>query len=211
MAATAEVLAWRDGNYRGEGLVEAMLVTGETAMVGKTEISLRHGDFGQADPEVAEVSGEQVYTVQMSWTGMAGVARLHLAVLADGGKTFYFKSNMKTTPVGYLTWQTQEEAELLANTGDPIAAPPSPYPLEPERKGKLLLIHGAPGLGKSTTAQLLSRQHGWVYYEADCFFSLRNPYVPADVLEPSLAQTKQRKLVGEGSEKRIGLCQEVRC
>ena len=202
MSATGEVPPWRDGNYRGEGLVEAMVVTGDTGMVGKTEISLRHGDFGQADPEVAEVSGEQVYTVQMSWTGMAGEDRVHLAVLADGGQKFYFKSNMKTTPVGYLSWQTQEEADLLANTGDPIGAPPSPYPLEPERQGKLLFIHGAPGLGKSTTAQLLSRLHGWVYYEGDCFFSLRNPYVPADVSEPSLAQMKQRKLVGEGSEER---------
>ena len=46
---------------------------------------------------------------------------------------------------------------------------------------------------------MLSRQHGFVFYEGDCFFGLRNPYIPSDVPEPSLAQHKQRKLVGEGA------------
>ena len=32
---------------------------------------------------------------------------------------------------------------------------------------------GPPGAGKSTTAALLGRDHGYVYYEADCFASLK--------------------------------------
>ena len=92
--------------------------------------------------------------------------------------------------------------EEKANEGDPIEAPPSSYKLEPERQGQLLWITGAPGLGKSTTGQLLSRNHGFVFYEGDCFWFLRNPYIPPNVPEPSLAQWKQRKLVGEGAEER---------
>ena len=35
--------------------------------------------------------------------------------------------------------------------------------------GKIIWLSGAPGMGKSTTAQILGRLHGYVYYEADCF------------------------------------------
>ena len=61
---------------------------------------------------------------------------------------------------------------------------------------------GPPGLGKSTTAQLLSREHGYVYYEGDCFWALRNPYVSIDAKEATLAQLSQTKLVGAGLEER---------
>ena len=56
--------------------------------------------------------------------------------------------------------------------------------------------------GKSTTAQLLSRHHGFVYYEGDCFSGCRNPYIPPDVPEPTLAQDTQSRLVGEGIKER---------
>ena len=69
-----------------------------------------------------------------------------------------------------------------------------------------LSVIGPPGFGKSTTAQLLSREHGYVYYEGDCFTGLRNPYIPADVENPSMAQMRQRMLVGEGMEERREVC-----
>merc|ERR1719348_2191973 len=93
----------------------------------------------------------------------------------------------------------------MAKDGDPIEAASSHYKVEPERQGRLIWITAPPGLGKSTSAQLLSRDHGYVYYEGDCFFGLRNPYIPSDVPEPSLAQLKQRKLVGEGAKQRQDL------
>ena len=37
---------------------------------------------------------------------------------------------------------------------------------------------------------------------------MRNPYIPADVENPSLAQTRQRMLVGEGLEERREVCQQ---
>ena len=43
---------------------------------------------------------------------------------------------------------------------DPVAAPDCPYPLRPGLQGKLIWLTGLPGTGKSTSAQLLSRDHG---------------------------------------------------
>ena len=57
-------------------------------------------------------------------------------------------------------------------------------------------------MGKSTTAQLLARNHGYVYYEADCFGSMRNPYVPLEAENPSMAQFNQKNLGGPGLEER---------
>merc|ERR1719430_198206 len=103
-------------------------------------------------------------------------------------------------------WVPEEEGKELAKDGDPIVAPPSHHKVQPEYQGRLIWITGPPGLGKSTSAQLLSREHGFIYYEGDCFFGLRNPYIPADVENPSLHQTKQRKLVGEGVKERKAIC-----
>ena len=67
-------------------------------------------------------------------------------------------------------------------------------------------------MGKSTSAQLLARNHGYVYYEADCFMTFKNPYVPLDVANPSLAQLTQKVLKGPGMEERqaaVKKCQNV--
>merc|ERR1719331_1002808 len=108
-----------------------------------------------------------------------------------------------------LEWITEEEAERIANDGDPIDAPASHYKLEPQRQGRLLWITGPPGLGKSTTAQLLSRKHGYVYYEGDCFFMVRNPYIPPNAQEASLATLEQNKLVGVGVQEREEMAVKV--
>ena len=60
-------------------------------------------------------------------------------------------------------------------------------------------------MGKSTSAQLLAREAGYVYYEADCFTQLKNPYIPLDTDNPSMAQVRQKPLRGPGAEERKGL------
>ena len=72
--------------------------------------------------------------------------------------------------------------------GDPISCPPGPYKVQPHHQGRLLFLTGAPGLGKSTTAQLLARLRGFVYYEEDCFHQLRNPYIPLTAESPTMEQ-----------------------
>ena len=204
----SESYPWMEGHYLGNGHYPvhypAIEISGDQGKLSgglEMKITFVPGDFGEADPEVAKISGGSRFTVQEK-IEIGDKERITPMVLTDDGKTFYFKSPIKTIPVGSLRWVTDEEAREAANDGDPIEAPPSNYKLEPERQGKLLWITGAPGLGKSTTGQLLSRNHGFVFYEGDCFWSLRNPYIPPNVPEPSLAQVKQRKLVGEGAEER---------
>ena len=202
---------WKEGHYLGEGSFSAIEITGDQGILGQgseMKILFVPGDFGEADPEVAEVSGVSRYTVQMK-IEIAGKERITPMVLTDEGKAFYFTTPIKTIPIGSLRWVTEEEARKAANDGDPIEAPPSNYKLEPGRQGKLLWINGAPCLGKSTTGQLLSRNHGFVFYEGDCFWSLRNPYIPPNVPEASLATLKQRKLVGEGAEERKEMVKKV--
>ena len=60
----------------------------------------------------------------------------------------------------------------------------------------MLWITGAPGLGKSTVAQMLGRDHGFVCYEGDCFGNCMNPYIPLEAESPSLAQWNQKVLRG---------------
>ena len=121
---------------------------------------------------------------------------------------------------------TENEFEEIMNDFEPIEAPPGPYKLQPEKKGKIykyicylfltnflqgkiLWFTGGGGVGKSTSAQLLARNHGYVYYEADCFGSLKNPYVPLDAENPSMAQLHQKPLRGQGAEERKAVLKKV--
>ena len=57
-------------------------------------------------------------------------------------------------------------------------------------------------MGKSTTGQMLARDHGFVYYEGDCFGALKNPFNTLDTENPSMDQVKQRNLNGPGAAER---------
>ena len=62
--------------------------------------------------------------------------------------------------IPYLKYLAEE-----TKIGDPIEAPPGPYKIQPENQGKLLWITGSPGVGKSTSAQLLGRKKGKIYHD----------------------------------------------
>ena len=64
-------------------------------------------------------------------------------------------------------------------------------------------------MGKSTSAQILGRDHGYVYYEADCFGGLKNPYVQLNVDNPTMAQIHQKTLKGPGMEERKAMIQRT--
>ena len=96
---------------------------------------------------------------------------------------------------------------------DPLAAPPCPYPLVPGAGGRLVWITGYPGTGKSTAAQIMARNHGqnhnnhskidfndiyflgYVYFEGDCFWGLKNPYIPVNVSNPTMAKVVELQAV----------------
>ena len=41
-----------------------------------------------------------------------------------------------------------------------------------------------------------------MYYEVDCFWFLKNPYIPLDVSDPTLGVESQNDLVGDGRQER---------
>lgn len=200
---------WRDGKYRvKDGGNDIITIAGEklTTNGSKFGAKLKYGSFGEADPKIVEMTGGEKYYNLESTYDVVGKEMVDHGVLIDNGTTIVFKGMVGITT---LVWITEEEAETMANDTDPIEAPTNHYKAEPERQGRLIWITGPPGLGKSTSAQLLSREHGYVYYEGDCFFGLRNPYIPSDVENPSLAQVKQRKLAGKGEAERKKMVETV--
>ena len=122
---------------------------------------------GKAADEVVALTGKTEYNVEL-----VGEMDLKMyGVINEDGKKMTFKDKMG---VGWMEWITEEEAAAIEAAKDPMEAPSHPYKEQPENLGKFLWITGPPGLGKSTTAQLLARNAGYVYYEADCFFSFRS-------------------------------------
>ena len=74
-------------------------------------------------------------------------------------------------------------------------APDCPYHKpQPDNLGKILWFSGPPGVGKSTYAQLMGRYHEYVYYEADCFGIVVNPFVDLHAKNPSMQQLSQKPL-----------------
>ena len=57
-----------------------------------------------------------------------------------------------------------------------------------------MIFTGSPAAGKSTSAQLLSRNSGYVYYEADCYGHFVNPFIDPNAKEPSLHTMLQKPL-----------------
>ena len=96
--------------------------------------------------------------------------------------------------VEFLNWLSDEDMKKLAEKCDPIEAPLHHYKTQPENQGKLVWLSGPPGVGKSTTAQLLSRNFGYVYYEADCTMSFLNPFIPPNEENPTVSSFKQTPL-----------------
>eukprot|EP00090_Calanus_glacialis_P010348 TRINITY_DN18735_c0_g1_i2.p1 TRINITY_DN18735_c0_g1~~TRINITY_DN18735_c0_g1_i2.p1 ORF type:complete len:248 (+),score=69.84 TRINITY_DN18735_c0_g1_i2:39-746(+) len=200
-----------DGHYKVTDIWYKLLwVNGATAVIkgttmGDLSVDLKYGDFGDADREICETTGQSQFRLELSFTVHEKVFK-ELGVVNENGMKITTKSMMG---IAEFEWITDEEAGAMEEDTDPIDAPPAPYKLQPEHQGQLLWFTGPPGLGKSTSAQLLARNHGYVYYEADCFNSCKNPYIPVDVPDPSMAQVNKKQLKGKGSEERIEVVRKL--
>ena len=95
---------------------------------------------------------------------------------------------------------TEEDLKDIDKDFDSLSSPACHYEIQPEVQGttSTSLISSlrssirspalaAWSLGKSTSAQLLAREHGFVYYEADCFVHLKvytdNPEDSLNIME----------------------------
>ena len=147
------------------------------------------GDFGPAHEDIQKMSGIKNANVKMNmWDGMVQSS----AVLAEDGETLYFFGFMNC--VETMKWQTKDNIKKLSEDREPIDEPSCPYKIQPENQGKLIWLSGPPGAGKSTTAQLMAKEAGYVYFEADCAMVNVNPFIPIDAENPSLATMTQKPL-----------------
>ena len=204
--ATNKCVPWKDGNYKLSTMNNNIfVVNGEDVKMETlqgpldSEFSLgtwKFGDFEEAHPEVAKETGKKNNNVEISMWGDMWVTK---GVVSDDGTNITIMS--MTNEVGKFEWMSEEEFIAFKNSGDPHDAPPSHFKIQPEKKGKLLFLSGAPGLGKSTSGLILSRTKDYVYYEADAYGMNVNPYLPPDVEEPSLATAKQKPLAGVPQER----------
>ena len=102
-----------------------------------------------------------------------------------------------------LTWITPEEASVIRNRPrQSVAAPKVPYPLRPGQPGKLAIITGPPGSGKSTAAGIIAKKEDWIFYEGDGFFLGFNPYVFPNESQVD-ARSDKPALVGPGMSERL--------
>jgi len=206
----AKAMPWTDGNYRVKDMSNmvfvvkgekvSMLMLNDTASAEETDDFKKgtwtYGDYGEAHASIVEASGESNYNIEMTILGGKWITK---GVVASCGKKIFVIgiSNELDT----YDWITEDQLTALREEGDSVDAPSSHYKIQPEYQGKLLWISGPPGAGKSTSGQMLSKTAGYVYYEADCFMFHANPYIPTDVVEPSLGVSKQKPLKGCSKER----------
>ena len=139
-------------------------------------VSSLSSQFGKAVEEIAKESGKEF--LNFKWSDHGGETE-------DFGVTY--EDGISALLLGGLItkyhWIDDMEAEQIScqkamknliiikaflfsvNTSleemtEPVESPSCPYPLRPESQGKLIWVTGMPGTGKSTTAQLLARNHG---------------------------------------------------
>merc|ERR1711936_801906 len=168
---TTSNVPWKSGTwYSPLSMSQLFYVDGEKVEI-KNMISLdfseskplfsgiwAQGDFGPAKPEIVEKTGVQNYNVQMD---------------------HFFGKILKCL--------TPEELEKIKENREPCESPSLSYKEpNPNSPGKLIWLSGPPGAGKSTTGGLLGKNHGYIYYEADCFGMFCNPFVDPNVEEPTL-------------------------
>merc|ERR1719361_2154224 len=157
--------------------------------------TISHGeDFGPVPPEEIEnVGGVEKDNVMMDFKVMKVPGVLH-----ESGTRIYVKSLFPGKPIEVMNCMSDEELEALKEDREPMEAPTIPDYIKPQpgKLGKMLWFSGPPGAGKSTTAQLLARNNGYIYYEADCMSIFVNPFIDVHTPEPSMAQMNQKPLKG---------------
>jgi len=185
-------------DYNGKDKVYQVKFDGET--IWKVHAKLKYGEFGEAHKKIVEETGCKNFNVKFEYGGEP--EHDQFGVLTPQGLVLWDTWSTKVIHFNRTNNKAAQDIALKDEEKDPIEAPPGPYKLQPENQGVIIWLTGCPGSGKSTSAQMLARDLGFVFYEGDCFQRGRNPYIPLDIDNPTCAQDMQRKLTGEGWKER---------
>jgi len=211
----AALQLWVDGSYKviwNEQVIGVSFVEGEDAIInlhgreddietGLNKRIWKSGTYDKTDPKIFDATGKRNYEVRMYCP--AKPEDEVFGVVSDDGKIITAKGGQFGV-IFTMIWLDEEETKALKDaaeeTKDPYDAPPNHYTLKPGHVGQLVWITGAPGFGKSTTARRMMEKHGFVYYEGDCFFELKNPYLPPSENTATDALLSAKRLKGVPNE-----------
>ena len=153
----------------------------------------RYGNYGETNAKIFQATGNRFYNVKIkNWYTVYGVLN------KEGTKLYVegFATNIPAhDPYYLLELISDEELEQFKANRQSALSPICPYVVpNPDSIGKLIWISGPPGSGKSTTAQIFARDHGFIHYQVDCFNNCVNPFTDVNADSPTLAQTVQMPL-----------------
>ena len=157
---------------------------------GSNKGTLAFGQYHETMKEIQELTGVKYYNVKMVFFN--GIL-VQFGVLSEDGKSITLCNILNH--IETMKWMSLEKQKELmeARLHQDEIIPPGFTP-QPSNQGKILFVSGPPGSGKSTSAQYIAKQKGWVYYEADCFLRCVNPFISLDVDEPSMATLTQKPI-----------------
>ena len=93
-----------------------------------------------------------------------------------------------------LEWADEFKLNQIKENREPLNIPSIPPYYTKDSLRKNLWFTGPPGVGISTTAQLMGRLHGYIYYEGTAFYHYVNPFVDVNAENPTEAIGKQKPL-----------------
>lgn len=194
-------IQWKEGFHANPEMTNCVIkVQGSEALMFQIMIldfpdiepimkgSWKVGDFGPAKKEVQDATGKENYNFELSY----GEVMTQKGVIDEDGTkivSWGFSNSLET-----IEFLTEEDLQKIDEGREDIKNPSCPYKVQPENQGKFIWLTGPPGAGKSTTAQLMGKKSGYVYYEGDCTMNFLNPFVPVDVENPTVAAFGQKPL-----------------
>jgi len=164
---SGEAQTWKSGDYK-VGDINEKIIHVEDNMATLTYLKFLNSESEPTNTMCWVAKGNNTVEITLDWTS---VWQSFEATVSDDKMTI-------TGGPEVLTWITPEEAAVIRNRPkESVLAPKVPYPLRPGQPGKLAIITGPPGSGKSTAAGLIAKNHDWIFYEGDGFMLGFNPYV----------------------------------